>query len=113
MNLIPPSQHDQEISSNLMNIMSEGQPSEKDLEYLLNMSGPGVKIFTEILQSAFNGIRFDSQNEKSETLLILETLVSIIVQLATIAGGCNYVDFSKVQTMQNQINQANEAERGN
>lgn len=84
-----------EMLFNMFRIMTNPTDNENDMRYVINNAQPMVDV---LKQTVFNRmVQNGMDSEESEALL------SVLIQMTTIAGGINFADFSVTEMISEEL----------
>jgi len=97
----PLSDSEQKIVENILKIMTTKNPTDKEsLNYLINNAQPMV----DILKRSMINILISFRVPEEEATAMLE----VLIEMASIAGGINFADFSTTDKLFSSIEESNE-----
>jgi hypothetical protein len=97
----PLSDSEQKIVENILKIMTTKNPTDKEsLNYLINNAQPMVDILKRSMINRL--ISFRVPEEEATAML------EVLIEMASIAGGINFADFSTTDKLFSSIEESNE-----
>lgn len=99
------SQNEKDIAEKIFHIMTkstnESPPTKEDMNYLINNATPMVEILKRSMTARL--ISLGVNDEEANAML------SVLAEMATIAGGINFADFSTTEKLFSSIEDTNNA----
>lgn len=93
------SQSEKDIAENIFKIMTkstnETPPSQEDMNYLINNATPMVEILKRSMTERLISLGVNEEEARA--------MLSVLSEMATIAGGINFADFSTTEKLFSNI----------